>query len=157
MIPNRCGIFPYGVHHTPCKPIERWCHLKWRSTKFHEMPWNSVIFSFAIQEFSGIPGIFHGSPKEPDVNWNNNLDVPWNSMEHGNIWFGCNRVPQNSIGYSLEFHRTPCHVRWRPFSMELRSCRIKCDQVPWIAMELNDCWYLIWRHLICMEIMEHSS
>ena len=145
MIPNRCGIFPYGGH-TPCKPLERWCHLKWRSPKFHEMPWNSVIFSFAIHEFHGISGIFYGSPKEPDVNWNNNLDV-----------LG---IPWNTVIFDLaatEFHRIPWDIPWSSieprvmwggalFSMELRSCRIKCDQVPWNAM----------KHLICMEIKEYS-
>ena len=107
-------------------------------TKFHgiptpgaKVPWNSMEhfmeFHGTLCHFKRSPSSsleFHGSPREPEVNENGVLKVPWNSME---CWCSWKWRPP----ISTEFHGTRWYLIWRlKSSMKWKIYRKGPYEVP---------------------------
>ena len=87
-------------------------------------------------------GIFHGIPCNPNVIWNGVPQVPWNSMELGDIWFGDIIVPWNPMKYSMQFHGNGA-----PSSMGFHGTwwhLLGGGWVPWNLMEYSMTFHGTW-------------
>ena len=107
-----------------------------------------------IQGSIDFHGLIHGSPLNyPDCFWYGAFQVPWNSMELGDVLFADSRFPWNSVEYAeyATVYSKETHGAQIYFKMATQDFHGISWNIPWTSMEPS--CPLKWRSWNCVELL----